>query len=231
MYLIEGRRLVTDALLAGAPVETLLVRRDRLEDFQQAVISAQQSGIEILSVSAPVIDALSETLSPEGIMAAARICPLPLKAGGPLVALDRIQDPGNLGTIIRTCDAAGTGGVLLSEDCVELYNPKTVRSAMGSVFNVPVQSCGSLAKELLALKKKGYTIAAAALNGTSFYEYAPSARTVLIIGNEGSGISREILELADVTLTLPMRGGAQSLNASIAAGIMIYGICFGTQKI
>lgn len=231
MYLIEGRRMVTDALLAGAPVQTLLVRKDRLEDFQQATALAQKSGIEILSVSAHVIDALSETLSPEGIIAAARICPLPLKYEGPLVALDRIQDPGNLGTIIRTCDAAGINGVLLSEDCVELFNPKTVRSAMGSIFNVPVHSCGSLAKELCILKEKGYTIAAAALNGSSFYEYAPPARTVLVIGNEGSGIRNEIIELADVILTLPMRGGAQSLNASIAAGIMIYGICFGMQRI
>ena len=230
LYLLEGRRLVTDALTAGAPIQTLLVLNTELEAFAQAIISAQNAGADILSVSRNIIEALSETQAPEGIMAVSKIHTLPFRTGGLLVALDNLQDPGNMGTIIRTCDAAGIGGLLLGEGCAELYNPKVVRSAMGSLFSVPVKNCFSLTEELALLKSSGYTVAAAALGGEPFFQASLPEKTVLIIGNEGNGISRETLKQADITLTLPMRGGAQSLNASIAAGIMIYSLSFNSRK-
>ena len=221
LYLLEGRRLVTDALTAGAPIQTLLVLNTELEAFAQAIISAQNAGADILSVSRNIIEALSETQAPEGIMAVSKIHTLPFRTGGLLVALDNLQDPGNMGTIIRTCDAAGIGGLLLGEGCAELYNPKVVRSAMGSLFSVPVKNCFSLTEELALLKSSGYTVAAAALGGEPFFQASRPEKTVLIIGNEGNGISRETLKQADITLTLPMRGGAQSLNASIAAELIV----------
>lgn len=230
LYLIEGRRLVTDALALKAPITMLLVLNTALDFFNQAINSARQSGIEIICVSKSVIAALSETISPEGIIAVAQAKTAPIQTGGPLIALDRIQDPGNLGTIIRTCDAAGLGGVLLNEGCAELYNPKVVRSAMGSIFNVPIKSCSDFKAELMLLKGEGYTIAAAALGGSAFYQTNLPRRTILLIGNEGSGISSKLLSIADITVTLPMHGGAQSLNASIAAGIMIYDICFNVRR-
>ena len=101
---------------------------------------------------------------------------------------------------------------------------------MGSLFSVPVKNCFSLTEELALLKSSGYTVAAAALGGEPFFQASLPEKTVLIIGNEGNGISRETLKQADITLTLPMRGGAQSLNASIAAGIMIYSLCFNSGK-
>ena len=226
---MEGRRLVTDALKLNAPVKTLLVLNSALDSFSEAVQIAENANVEIIGVSQNIIDALSETLAPEGILAVAKTQELPVITGGPLIALDCIQDPGNLGTIIRTCDATGIGGVLLNQGCAELYNPKVVRSAMGSIFNVPVKTCADLSMELNQLKKDGYVIAAAALGGSPFYQTSLPQRTVLIIGNEGNGISREIISLADTVVTLPMRGGAQSLNASIAAGIMIYDICFNKR--
>ena len=202
LYLLEGRRLVTDALTAGAPIQTLLVLNTELEAFTQAIISAQNAGADILSVSRNIIEALSETQAPEGIMAVSKIHTLPFR----------------------------TGGLLLGEGCAELYNPKVVRSAMGSLFSVPVKNCFSLTEELALLKSSGYTVAAAALGGEPFFQASLPEKTVLIIGNEGNGISRETLKQADITLTLPMRGGAQSLNASIAAGIMIYSLCFNSGK-
>lgn len=229
LYLLEGRRLVTDALKLNAPIKTLLVLNSAIDSFSQAVSDAQKVDAEIISVSQNIIDALSETMSPEGIIAIAQMQELPVKTGGPLIALDCIQDPGNLGTIIRTCDAAGIGGILLNEGCAELYNPKVVRSAMGSIFNVPIKTCTDFSIELKQLKKDGYLIAAAALGGSPFYQTRLPQRTVLIIGNEGNGISREIISMADTVVTLPMRGGAQSLNASVAAGIMIYDICFNKK--
>lgn len=227
---MEGRRLVTDAFKLGAPVKTLLVLNSAIDSFSEAVNMAEKANAEIIGVSQNIIDALSETLAPEGIIAVAKMQELPIITGGLLIALDCIQDPGNLGTIIRTCDAAGIDGILLNEGCAELYNPKVVRSAMGSIFNVPVKICTDLTIELRQLKEEGYVIAAAALGGSPFYKIRLPQRTVLIIGNEGNGISQEIISLADTVVTLPMRGGAQSLNASIAAGIMIYDICFNKMR-
>ncbi len=223
LYLIEGKRAVLDAIEHGVKFKNVLVEEGFAFDF-----SCQ---CEIIEVSHRVIEALSDTSSPEGIIAEAYIPDLSFdinKIRGLIVFLDRLQDAGNLGTIIRTADALGAGAVVLSKDCVELFNPKTVRATMSSIFNIPIMLADDSINTLQKIKDSGYTVYSAALNGEDFNSVKDidSEKSCIIIGNEGNGICSEILSFSDKIITLPMRGGAESLNAAIAAGILIYGFTF-----
>ena len=137
--------------------------------------------------------------------------------------LEDLQDPGNVGTILRTADAAGFDGALLSPDCADCFSPKVLRATMGSIFRVGLSFPPSLPEALAEMQQKGYDILCSQLDGTPFYERPHiSASFVLVIGNEGRGISDAVKETATLRLRLPMRGGAESLNAAVAAGIMMY---------
>ena len=140
----------------------------------------------------------------------------------PHIVLHHPSDSGNMGTILRTADAAGFDGVLLSSGCADLYGAKTLRATMGSVFRVPTRRTDDLAGELMAMRAQGYAIAATELGGEDFYTGCPRGKCVLVIGSEGRGVSQAVRSAATHHLALPMRGGAESLNAAVAAGIMIY---------
>lgn len=218
-YLIEGKRAVLDAINHNVKFKCLILEEGL--NFQI------YTDCDILTVSRHIIEALSETSSPEGIIAQAIIPDLTFdinKITGLIVFLDRLQDAGNVGTIIRTCDALGAGAVVLSKDCCELFNPKTIRATMGSVFNIPIMMASDSLETLNHIKKAGYTVYSAALKGEDFNKLNDlnSEKSCIIIGNEGNGVLDEILSISDKIVTLKMRGGAESLNASIAAGILIY---------
>ena len=143
----------------------------------------------------------------------------------PLPALDGTQDPGNVGTIWRTADAAGFQAVLFGPGCADPLSPKVQRAAMGSGFRVPFMIEDDLPDALLRMKAEGWTVMASDLHGMDFYRRPnPGDRYVLVIGNEARGISQGTRLVADMLLKLPMRGGAESLNAAVAAGIMMYGL-------
>lgn len=221
-FLLEGKRAVCDAQKKGVEFELLIVQENKSFDIEYTC--------DVLFVTRNVIEALSDTDSPEGIIALVKCADLtfsPEKLKGLTVFVDRLQDVGNLGTVIRTADAAGVGAVILSENCVELYNPKTVRSTMSSLFSVCVMKSSDDRTTLSEIKKAGYTLWASVLNGEDFYKAEKEEKNCIIIGNEGNGICEEVLSFADRKITLPMSGGAESLNASVAAGIMIYGFTFG----
>jgi TrmH family RNA methyltransferase len=219
LHLIEGERLVFDALLSGVVPDTVLVEsgaerlEQRLEDMGVAFISASRS----------VLEAVSDTKNPQGIAAAVKTpdtAPPPTYPENALiVALDRLQDPGNLGTVLRSADAMGARAVILGEGCTDPFSPKALRSAMGSAYHIPVYE-GELKAELLKLKSAGNTLICGHLHGS---ETLPkiSGGCVLVIGNEGSGVSDDIAEVCTL-YRLKMRGRAESLNASAAASIMMY---------
>ena len=143
--------------------------------------------------------------------------------GKHIVVLDGVQDPGNVGTIIRTADAAGLDGVLLSNQCADVFSPKVLRATMGSIFRMNLRTTDDLPGELTKLREKGYSILSSQLDGTPFYEREKVAEQfALIIGNEGNGVSEQVQQTATHRVRLPMRGGAESLNAAIAAAIMMY---------
>ena len=215
-FLVEGIRMVREALSSSFEVEALILREDYHPEFDLP------SEVPVYLLPVHVFQSVSDTKTPQGIAAVLSL--KTLDASGPhLIALDGVQDPGNVGTIIRTADAAGFDGVILSPDCADLYSPKVLRSTMGSIFRLGFAFPASLPDMLNTLKKDGYSVISSQLDGDPFYERKEiSSPFVLIIGNEGNGISEAVKAVATHRFRLPMRGGAESLNAAVAAGIMMY---------
>lgn len=185
-----------------------------------------RTGYEV--VSPEVFDRMSDTRSPQGILCVVNrrehgleellSVPDPL-----LVLLESLQDPGNLGTIIRTAEGAGVTGVIVNRETVDLYNPKVIRSTMGSVYRVPVVCAEDLSKTADILKKRGVRVYAAHLAGKKSYDsLSYKGGTAFLIGNEGRGLSEGLTKLADEYLRIPMEGQVESLNASVAAALLMY---------
>ena len=167
----------------------------------------------------------SDTETPQGIMCVVAKPHYELKdiLGGNILILENLQDPGNLGTMVRTGEGAGISGILLNSGCVDIFNPKTVRSTMGSIFRVPFVYTGELKEAVDILKENDVRVYAAHLKGQNNYdeiEYGP--RSAFMIGNEGNGLTDEAAEMADEYLKIPMGGKLESLNAAMAAGILMY---------
>ncbi len=168
---------------------------------------------------------LADTKHPQGILAVVRQRKYRLQdlPGGDLyIILDTIQDPGNLGTIIRTAEAAGASAVIMNKGCADIYSPKVVRSTMGSIFRIPFVYAEDMAEAINTIKNKDITVYAAALSGVSLADEKLEKRRAFIIGNEGNGISEEILKLADKTISIPMAGKVESLNAAVSAAILMF---------
>ena len=215
-FLVEGPKMVQEALASGLKVKAVLLREDLAGKFDLP------AGIPSFVLPGHVFNSISETKTPQGVAAVLDLETKPA-AGPRLLALDGVQDPGNVGTIIRTADAAGFSGILFSRECADLFSPKVLRATMGSVFRLGFSFPPSLPESLEALKKKGYSVLSSQLDGEPFYERSQIAPSfVLVIGNEGNGVSDEVKAVATHRLCLPMRGGAESLNAAVAAGIMMY---------
>ena len=222
LFLCESAKMVREAL-ALSLCRSLIVERGRESDYAQEIAQAEALGCDVLLVTPAILGAISEQKTPQGIMATVAMIPeRDTLCGSLIVAMDGVQDPGNVGTILRTADAAGFDGALLSSACADLYSAKTLRATMGSVFRVPTKRTDDLAAALEAMKARGYAVVATELGGADFYTHCPHEKCVLVIGSEGRGVSAAVRDVATHHLALPMRGGAESLNAAVAAGIMIY---------
>lgn len=215
-FLVEGRKLVEEALASSFAVEALLVDESLADGFPLP------AGVAAYALPTHVLAAVCDTRTPQGVAAVVRMRLTPAQ-GARLVALDGVQDPGNVGTILRTADAAGMDGVLLSDQCADVFSPKVLRATMGSIFRMPLTVCPDLPGELTRLRQQGWSVLSSQLDGTPFFRrQAVGERFCLVIGNEGNGVSPQVQAVATHRLRLPMRGGAESLNAAIAAGIMMY---------
>ena len=222
LFLAESMKMVREALSLSL-CRTLIVDTKRQEDYAELIADAQAQGCDVLLVTEAIMQAVSEQKTPQGVLCTVAIPQEPETLSGRLiVAMDGVQDPGNVGTILRTADAAGFDGALLGAGCADLYGAKTLRATMGSVFRVPVMRTDDLAASLEAMKARGYAVVATELGGEDFYTHCPRGNAVLVIGSEGRGVSQAVRDAATHHLALPMRGGAESLNAAVAAGIMIY---------
>ena len=215
-FLVEGRKMVEEALRSAFPVEAVLVDESRLEELYLP------GNVPVYALPEHVLAAVCDTKTPQGVAAVVRMTNN-AALGSRLVALDGVQDPGNVGTIIRTADAAGLDGVLLSAQCADAFSPKVLRATMGSVFRMGIRVTEDLPGELTRLKEAGFSVLSSQLDGTPFYEREPvGERFCLVIGSEGNGVTPEVQQVATHRVKLPMRGGAESLNAAVAAGIMMY---------
>lgn len=220
-YTVEGKKSVSDAAASKKEISLIAVS----ESFYNNEAFDYPADVLLIKVSDAIFDGLCNTETPQGIIAVIKMdkyenfVPDMSKA---YVYCDGINDPGNLGTIIRTADAAGFGGVILSEGTADLYNPKTVRASMGSFFNIPVV-CGGSADILIKYKELGFSLYGGALGeNTIDYRSADMTKpTILIVGNEANGISREVTELCQC-VKIPILGSAESLNAAVAIGVLMY---------
>ena len=170
-------------------------------------------------VSDQVFKKISDTVTPQGID---YIIEKRNKEKSCIVVLDRLQDPGNMGTIVRTGEAAGISGIIMSKDSADIYNPKVIRSTMGSIFRVPFAIVDDLAAAVDTLKDNGITTYAAHLKGELYNSGSLTKDCALLIGNEARGLSEEISAKADKLIKIPMHGKVESLNAAIATAILMY---------
>ena len=220
LFLVEGIRMFTEI-----PKEHLY-KTYASEDFYHAHQEVFQ-GVDVELVSDSVMKEISDTMTPQGVLALVKMLKYSLSdllnQKDPLfLVLENLQDPGNLGTILRTGEGAGISGLIMSRDTVDIYNPKVTRSTMGSIFRVPFVYVDDLFEVIEVMKEKDITTYAAHLNGTDYTREDYQRGTAFLIGNEGNGLTDELTEKAEKKIKIPMCGKVESLNAAMASGLLVY---------
>lgn len=225
LFLCEGEHMVGEAIVyASKSVVSVIVDENRLSEYQTH-LDRLDARTRLFSATSRIMALCSQVKTPQGIAA---IVEKPAPAllvclGDRILMLDNVQDPGNVGTMLRTLDAAGFTGVILTEGCADLFGDKALRATMGSVFRVPYRVTDSAENDLGLLEKLGYSTVAAALDGEPFYNrQSLNAKLCLVIGNEGAGIRESVKSACTEVYRLPMVGQAESLNAAVAAAVMMY---------
>ncbi|MCT4594100.1 MAG: RNA methyltransferase [Anaeromicrobium sp.] len=228
-YIIEGVRSVRDAIKYEEEIKYILYS-NKINNVQQGeglLEDVLSLGLKVYEVDEKIFNSLSDTENSQGIMAVIGMKKFDIneiiRPNGLYVVLDRIQDPGNLGTIIRTADSAGFHGVILTKGCVDIYNPKAIRSTMGSIFNIPIiQGFGE--EDLIeVLHREKINIVCTSLDTDKYYYDVDFSKNVaIVIGNEGNGVSDYILNKSNLLIKIPILGKAESLNASTASSVIIY---------
>lgn len=221
VFIVEGPRMAEE------------IPEDRIEKLYLSESYVKKNGLpqgghfrtEILSD--PVFAHVSDTKTPQGVLAVVRRMEYRqqdiLGENAMVLVLDNIQDPGNLGTIFRTAEAAGATGILMSSDCVDLYNPKVIRSTMGAVFRLPSVCTDDLPGAVRELKDFGIVVCAAHLQGKQPYDQEDyTGGCAFLIGNEGNGLREDVAACADCRVLIPMCGQAESLNAAVAAAVLMF---------
>lgn len=221
-YLIEGFRLVEEALKANANIETIFCLEDT-EDKTLDIINKYNYKGKVFKLNKNLFLEICETKHPQGLLAVVLMDDANKALDGEFYLLcDKVQDPGNLGTIIRTAHASGIDGIILTKGTVDIYNDKTIRSTMGSMFYVPIIQDENLSV-IKELKEKGFSIVATSLEGKNDFFYEDlTGKVVITVGNEGNGVSREVYDISDKKVKIPMPGGAESLNVGVATSIILY---------
>ena len=223
VYVVEGIRMFAE--VPKERVEKVYIS-ETLFNRKKHDLHLQEFPVEILSDR--VFEHISDTKTPQGILCVVKRKKYELnellKVKKPhFVVLDNLQDPGNMGTIVRTAEAAGVDAVFMSRDCVDIYNPKTIRSTMGSIYRIPFIYIEDIPKLLDIFRENGVKSYAAHLNGKNSYDKEDySHGTAILIGNEGNGLRDEVTEKADILVKIPMQGKVESLNAAIAASVLMF---------
>lgn len=227
IFLAEGLKMFVEA--PEDKIREVYVSEEAAERFSglpEVADRLERTGYE--TVEEEVFRKMSDTQTPQGIL-----CVIERPNYSPeqllgvekplLVVLENLQDPGNLGTIVRTGEGAGITGVIMSRGTVDIYNPKTIRATMGSIYRVPFVYAEDLQETVKAMKRRGIHTYAAHLEGKKFYDsFSFKEGTAFLIGNEGNGLSEELAELADEYLKIPMEGRVESLNAAVATALLMY---------
>ena len=225
-YIIEGIKLLEEAIKEKADIKQIVICDDcEKNDNIPKDLMYEIAKYDCTYVTKNLFKSISEVKTPQGVLAVIR------KANKDneikydediIVALDDVQDPGNLGTILRTVDSLGLTQILVSSKTADAYNPKVIRSTMGAIFRVKIIECEDLEKTLKEVKKNKFKIVVSSLQAkTSIYDINYNKK-VIVIGNEANGVEEKIQNLADEKIKIPMLGKTESLNASVATGIILY---------
>ena len=223
VFIVEGLRMFME--VPQDQVKKVYVS-ESLYNKKKEELHLERFPVEVLADK--VFQHVSDTKTPQGILCVVKqrkyeIEDLISKENPHFIVLDNLQDPGNLGTIVRTAEGAGVTAVFMSSDCVDIYNPKTISSTMGSIYRVPFVYVDNLLALLDKFQKKKVTTYAAHLKGKNTYDKENyQSGTAILIGNEGNGLRDEVAEKADVWVQIPMQGKVESLNVAIAASILMF---------
>lgn len=227
LFLVEGPKMFEE--LPKDRVEQVFVTERFLEDPDHQRMVEQVDGKKVVLVTGEVLKSISDTQTPQGVAAVARQYRYSLediRDGGakPLVMfLETIQDPGNLGTILRAGEAAGVTGVIMDRESADIYNPKVIRSTMGSVYRVPFLYVDELGGTVWEFKGDGLRLYAAHLDGKHAYDREDYRGACgFLVGNEAKGLRRETADLADAWVRIPMKGNVESLNAAVASALLMF---------
>ena len=225
-YIVEGLKMIEEAIEENVKIKKIVVCENCLKDSEiEQKFMYKIAKYDCIYVSSKVFGLLTDVVNPQGMLAVIqkdgtedKIC----YDDDIIVVLDGIQDPGNLGTILRTVDSVGLKQIILSKTSVDAYNPKVVRSTMGAIFRVKIIEAENLVETLKNIKKHKFKIVATSLEESESIYKMDYTKKVIVIGNEANGVSREILDIADAKAKIPMLGKTESLNASIATGVILY---------
>jgi RNA methyltransferase, TrmH family len=229
-YFIEGTHLVEEALKINSDFDIILVTPEFEERNQKFLTAIARKKIRTEKLPHKELEIISDTENSQGIFAVLKKKENSIenhlqKCAGQkkqiILALEGISDPGNLGTIIRSSDWFGIDAIIIGKKSVDLYNPKVIRSTMGSIFHLPIFQDIDLPEIISKLKKDDFKIYVTTLNGEIYTSFKYSQKAVFIFGNEAHGISNEILNKADTTITIPSFGKAESLNVGTAASVIL----------
>lgn len=225
-FIIEGIKLIKEAIEENAEIKQIIVCDNCLNsDIIPKELMYEIAKYECLYVTESIFKTLSDVNTPQGILAVigrntheAQID----YTQDIIIALDDIQDPGNLGTILRTVDSVGLKQILVSKGTADSYNPKVVRSTMGAIFRVKIIECKDLEKTLKEVKKHKYELLITSLQTKNSIYDVDFNKKAIVIGNEANGVKKQIQDMADIKVKIPMLGKTESLNAAVATGIVLY---------
>lgn len=225
-YIVEGIKMIKEAILEEAVIKLIIVCEDNVNSGAiDKKLLYEIAKYECIYVNKKIFSLITDVKNPQGILAVIE------KQNSEenidykqdvIVVLDGIQDPGNLGTILRTIDSVGLNQVIVSKETADAYNPKVVRSTMGAIFRVNIIESDNLLETLKNLKKHKYKVMATSLETQNSIYDVDYSKKVIVIGNEANGVSEEILDYSDEKIKIPMLGKTESLNASVATAVILY---------
>ncbi len=229
LFVAEGLRLVLDALRSDIEIQSVFLTQECIDKNNERLMELFSENIDIYIISEELSRYVSDTQNPQGIYAVCKKLDKCVNIdkiynNGVFMCLCSLQDPGNVGTIIRTAEALGIDAVMMTEDCPDVYSPKVLRSTMGSAFRMNIITFGNEEQMLATLSKKGFITYAAVLreNSERLGSFEFSHKSAVLIGNEANGLDESIIRKCDYLLYIPMNGNVESLNAATAANIIMW---------
>lgn len=224
-FVSEGLRVSLEALRGGVDIESVLVTEDILNKHPEELEPLINCGADVYLIPQKIMQIISDTKTPQGVVCVLKALDNNIvfdTINNKYIFLENIQDPSNLGTILRTADALGISGVIMTDNCCDIYSPKVCRGAMGALFRVPFMFVQDAPEFIKNFSKYGTAYAAVVRDAQNVGEFSFVGNCLVAVGNEGNGLTDETISACRNRITIPMNGNAESLNAAIASGILMW---------